>query len=243
MKKEDPIAPQIYVFDDAEELAVNLAQDFWKQILQANEQFSIALSGGSTPKIFFKHLADRHAEINWEKVYFFWGDERAVPPEHAESNYRMTRETLLDHIEMPVGNIHRILGEAAATTEAERYAREISQFLVPDAHGIPVFDWILLGMGTDGHTASLFPGAATLTADQWCVAAVHPETGQHRVSLTLPVINHARRVSFLVTGGEKADLVKNILQTKARVDLPAARVKPVSGRLEWYLDRAAAAQL
>lgn len=155
----------------------------------------------------------------------------------------MTRETLFDHIEIPAGNIHRILGETTATTEAERYAREINQYLAPGAHGIPVFDWILLGMGTDGHTASLFPNSATLAPKEWCVAAVHPETGQQRVSLTLPVINQARRVTFLVTGGEKANLVKNILKTKVFEDLPAARVKPVSGKLEWYLDRTAAAQL
>jgi 6-phosphogluconolactonase len=243
MKNQNKFAPQLYIFDDAEQLAENLACNFQQQVQRSGEKFTVALSGGGTPTVFFTCLASApfREEICWEKVHFFWGDERCVPPDHAESNYRMTRETLLDHILIPAENIHRIRGEVAAPAEAQRYAGEMGHFLEIAANGFPIFDWIILGLGTDGHTASLFPNALSLREEtQFCVAAVHPQTGQQRVSLTLPVINQARRVSFLVTGSEKANLVRKIIQTEELADLPAARVKPAFGRLEWYLDEAAA---
>lgn len=242
---EKNVSPEIYVFSDTWSIAENLSEDLQKQALKSEKKITVALSGGSTPRVFFQCLVSPpfQNKILWKKIHFFWGDERCVPPDHEDSNYRMTREMLLDHISIPAENIHRIQGEAPPATEADRYTIEISNHLEISEKGWPVFDWIILGMGTDGHTASLFPESSVLQEQkEFCVTAEHPETGQPRISLTLPVINHARRVSFLVTGAKKAALVARIIKEEGVFDFPAARVQP-AGRLEWYLDETAASLL
>ena len=241
MKKE------IYLFDDIGGLASRLAGDFRKALDEkaaSGESLIVALSGGHTPKAFFEVLASppyRDA-LPWDKVVFFWGDERCVPPDNDESNFKMTKLALLSRIEIPEANIHRVLGENPPDEETVRYAKEIKDNVPPGGNGFPRFDWILLGMGGDGHTASLFPGAPTLKErEKICVVAAHPETGQKRVSITFPVIDNARRVSFLVAGSEKAPVLNEIMNKGSRpLPYPASMVRPADGVLEWYVDKAAA---
>lgn len=235
-----------YLFNNAKELAGQLAQDFSQAISEkasSGDKLTVALSGGHTPKTFFEILADQYADkIAWDKVVFFWGDERCVPPDNDESNFKMTNLALLSKIDIPEENIHRVRGEDPPHNEALRYTEEIKEFIPSGANGFPSFDWIFLGMGPDGHTASLFPGAPTLEEkEKICVVATHPETGQKRVSLTFPVLDGAKRVSFLVAGDSKAPVLKEIMDSGGKpLPYPASMVKPTDGLLEWYLDKAAA---
>jgi 6-phosphogluconolactonase len=236
--------PQINIYKDnlrvAEALAVFLA--FW---LSRQERAAIALSGGSTPTLLFRHLAERYRDrIDWSKVHFFWGDERCVSPENADSNYGTARDLLFQHLPIPEGNIHRIRGEAEPAEEALRYGEEIRRH-VPISGTLPSFDMILLGMGTDGHTASIFPDQMELLkSDSICAVARHPETGQQRISLTGPVINNGRQIIFLVTGAGKAEKVEEVIEKKGDwKDYPAAHIAPERGGLFWFLDLAAAGRL
>lgn len=204
--------------------------------------FHVALSGGSTPEVLFGHLAQYYKHrIDWEAVHFFWGDERCVPPDQPESNYRMTQDSLLRHIELPTQNIHRIHGEAEPQAEAERYAREIQAY-VPMEEGWPVFDLVLLGLGSDGHTASIFPNQMDLLhSERICDVATYPASGQQRISLTGKVINHAHKVAFLVTGPSKRNVVAEILGKSGDwAAYPASHIRSAGG-LYWFLDEAAAA--
>jgi len=234
---------KIKVYRAADELAASLAADFQNVVNDAakrNDDIYIALSGGSTPALFFQKLASSpyRENIAWQNVHFFWGDERCVPPDHPESNYGMTKKHLLDHTSIPDENIHRIVGENDPETEVNRYVSEILQLLPVNQHGWPEFDWILLGLGDDGHTASIFPGADVLEErTNICAVAAHPETGQKRITLTLPAINHAKRISFLVTGENKAKIVAKVLSGNEL--LPASSVQPNHGILEWHLDEQA----
>ncbi len=240
----------IRIFSGRDKLGETLAGEmirFAQAAAREQRPASIALSGGSTPKILFNQVARvaPQEKVNWEYLHFFWGDERCVPPDDSESNYKMAREYLLDHIRVPDSNIHRVHGEADPPGEAVRYAAEIDRIVKKKLGGFPRFDWIFLGMGADGHTASLFPGADTLNVrDQICTPAVHPGSGQRRISLTLPVINRAARISFLVVGEKKQERVAEILEKKSGYEkYPAGRVAPVEGVLEWCLDSEAAGKL
>ncbi|MEL6654003.1 MAG: 6-phosphogluconolactonase, partial [Bacteroidota bacterium] len=200
------------------------------------QAFHMALSGGSTPKILFAHLAQHFQDrISWEDLHLWWGDERCVPPDHADSNYKMTRELLIDKVSIPSENVHRVLGEAEPQEEAKRYSKEIEANL-PKVDGIPTFDLIMLGMGSDGHTASIFPHQMELlTSKETCVVATHPESGQIRVSLSGPVINHAEKVAFLVTGTSKTEKVRAIFSgSEESKQYPAAHIQP-RGELFWFL--------
>lgn len=238
-----------YLFNDSSELAEQLARDFSAAVTEkaaSGQVLTVALSGGHTPKTFFEVLADQYRDsISWNNVVFFWGDERCVPPDNDESNYKMTKEALLSKIVIPEENIHRVKGEDPPHNEALRYAEEIKEFIPLSANGFPRFDWIFLGMGPDGHTASLFPGAPTLEErEKICVVATHPETGQKRISVTFPVLDNAKRVSFLVAGDSKAPVLKEIMEsTGGPLPYPASMVSPEDGVLEWYLDKAAAPRL
>ncbi len=206
---------------------------------------NLALSGGSTPKVLFDLLAaEFNQDLPWGELRFFWGDERCVPPEHPESNYGMTRRHLLDKVPVSEGNIFRIRGEAPSEEEAQRYGQVLREEL-PSRGGKPCFDLVLLGMGDDGHTASIFPHEMPLwDAPEPTVVATHPETGQQRISLTGGVINNARQVVFLVTGANKAERLRQIRQRLPGYEkLPASRVSPVGGKLLWMLDAEAAACL
>ena len=234
------------IFDTPQLAAQTLAQEFKltaENILNYQSRFNIALSGGNTPRLFYSILSHRLTDWPaWKRIHLYWGDERCVPPEDSQSNYLMVKESLIDKINIPGQNVHRIHGESEPVSEALRYHKLIMDNISTIKHDWPIFDWILLGIGEDGHTASLFPGSEALKENQTiCTIAVNPGTQQKRISLTLPLINSARNVIFLVSGRSKAAVVQSVIkQKKESVLFPAAQVKPLSGILTWYLDREAA---
>ena len=207
------------------------------------EFLTIALSGGSTPKRIFNYISSHDTGITaWEKVRFFWVDERCVPPDDEESNYKMTRLNLLENIPILDENIFRIHGEADPEKEALRYSIVIAENVVIE-NRLPCFDLIILGLGEDGHTASIFPGNTDMfQSAKICEVATHPQSGQKRITITGTVINNARQIVFMVTGAGKTDIVAQILQDK-EIGLPASFVKPANGRLTWLLDAEAAGKL
>lgn len=212
-------------------------------IAQARNQpnFHCALSGGSTPRLLFEYLAKTYQSTDdWKNIHFYWGDERCVPPTDPESNFGMTKKHLFNHVPMTERQIHRVLGEKDAGQEAQRYGDMIKQQL-PLQDGIPVFDLIILGLGNDGHTASIFPHQMELLkSNHICDVATHPESGQKRITLTGQVINQAKEVAFLVTGVSKAEKVEEILHSSGGWEsYPASFIQP-SGQLSWYLDEQAA---
>jgi len=233
-----------YIYPDRESLAGAFlceVQRFLEEVADAGKTANIAVSGGSTPLALFRMLADLTQSEEWSKVHIYWVDERCVPPEHPESNYGNALQTLIDPLELPGSQIHRILGEDDPEKEARRYAGLLNKNL-PGAESFPIFDWIWLGLGSDGHTASIFPHQIELwNAEGNCVVATHPESGQKRISLSGGVINAARRVSFLATGKEKSAVIKHILMKEGNyMDYPAFYVNPATDYLEWYLDQEAA---
>jgi 6-phosphogluconolactonase len=223
----------------ADEIAILAQKSFLRK-----KNFTIALSGGSTPGILFSILGSGlYENTRWDYVHFFWGDERCVSPEDEESNFGIARKLFFDRIKIPAANIHRIRGENIPEREKKRYANEI-QSVTHIRNGLPVFNLIILGLGGDGHTASIFPGnESLLTADSICAVAVHPSSGQKRITITGRVINNADSVVFLVTGSNKALVVADIIERHGIVDYPAAFIEPVHGTLKWYLDTDAASML
>lgn len=220
---------------DALSTAQAFADHFADKVAQA-DIFHIALSGGSTPKILFELLADEYEEeIDWDKVHFWWGDERCVPPTDNDSNYKMTKERLFDAVTINEANIHRVYGENEPEDEAKRYSVEIAQN-IPAHNGQPQFDIVLLGMGGDGHTASIFPHEIELLTDERiCAVANHPDSGQKRVTLNGPVIQNAKEICFLVTGSGKAEKLDEIFHQKdGYLDYPASHFN--SERVTWFLD-------
>jgi 6-phosphogluconolactonase len=234
----------VHVYSSAEELARGAAREFAARAEEAIEErgrFAVVLAGGSTPETMYGILArDYINRIDWSKVYVFFGDERSVPPHHEDSNLKMASELLLDHV--PVGNVHRIRGELPPEEAAEAYEEELRTFF--QTEDVPRFDLILLGLGADGHTASLFPWTAALEVhDRWVVANPVPRLGTTRITLTLPVINAARAVIFLVAGEDKAEALREILEGDADPHAyPAKLIQPPGGP-EWMLDRSAASLL
>jgi len=189
--------------------------------------------------------ADYNRRIPWNQVHLFWGDERCVPPDHPQSNFRMVRESLLTKIKIPPENVHRMAGEKEPKTAAVEYEEQMMKFFRLSEGTLPRFDLILLGLGEDGHTASLFPGSDALNETKQLVAANFVEKfNAHRLTLTLPVLNHGADVVFLVAGQSKAAVVKEILGKKTDSPvLPAARVMPLDGHLTWLITRDAATAL
>lgn len=224
------------------------AQAFAEYLVEKQKgakSLSIALSGGSTPKLLFDILAKDYAQqIDWNKIHLFWGDERCVAPTDDQSNYKMTLEHLISKVAIPEANVHRILGENEPETEAKRYS-DLLQTELAQANGLPQFDIIMLGLGEDGHTASIFPHQIELlTSDKLCAVATHPDSGQQRVTLTGKVINNALDVCFLVTGAGKAEKVEEIMhQTGDYKSYPAYYIQPTSDNLYWFMDEAAIAKL
>ena len=208
-------------------------------------QFIVALSGGSTPRDTYRQLATEAlvSRVMWSRVQVLWGDERCVPPDHMESNYRMARDTLLDRVPVPAGNVHRILGEDAPTSAAEAYEATLRALLRTPA-GARI-DLVLLGLGEDGHTASLFPGSAAVHEQtRWVLAARASAASMWRITLTPAVINAAAEVLFLVSGGAKAGILRRVLEGPHRPqELPAQAIAPSNGRVRWCVDAAAAADL
>lgn len=233
-------------FSSVEKIAIFLMDFLRKKIaeLPEGEFFSLALSGGNTPRKIFQYLSSNSSVIlPWNRIRFFWVDERCVSPDSEDSNFKMTRLNLLDTLKIPEANIFRIFGEAEPISEAIRYGRILVENV--RLNGLfPRFDLVILGLGEDGHTASIFPGATSLfQSDSVCLPVSHPQTGQKRITITGSVINNAETVFFLVTGGEKASVVRRIFQEGIRSDLPASLVSPKDGKLCWLLDAAAASEI
>ncbi len=238
---------ELNIFSDESELIPELAGHIINLISRnadAGRDFYLAVSGGNTPRKLFSRLADESSRIPClEKLQLFWVDERCVPPDHEQSNYRMTYESLISRIPIAENQVHRIKGEEEPEREADRYGRLIDAIIPVNVSG-PVFDLILLGMGADGHTASIFPDNLDLFISQKnCEPAIHPQTLQKRISLTGRILNNARHLIFLVTGSDKAEMLRDVLQKEGGRIYPASLVDPVHGRLEWFLDKAAAGKL
>ena len=201
--------------------------------------FRIAATGGSTPHFLYEALASStyRAGIEWQRWHVFFGDERAVAPDDAQSNYRLVVDTLLSKVPVPAGQVHRMEAERP---DLEAAAGDYAQLLEAECGTPPRLDLLLLGLGTDGHTASLFPGTAALDVDdRWVTRGLASTPPVDRLTLTLPVLNAASRVAFLVTGPAKADALRGVVEGS----VPAARVRPRTGNLVWFLDSAAAHSL
>jgi 6-phosphogluconolactonase len=213
--------------------------------VHANGRFAVALSGGSTPKALYSLLASGSVpSIPWEKIYFFWGDERPVPPDHPDSNYRMTYEAMLSRVPVPKENVFRIRGEEKdPELAAAAYEQGLRKFFVLKPREFPRFDLVLLGLGPDGHIASLFPGSTALNEKNRLVVANWVEKFKTwRITLTLPVLNHAACVMLLVSGSDKASIVKQVFENPD-AHLPAQQVRPMDGELLWLMDQTAAHDL
>jgi 6-phosphogluconolactonase len=240
-----------YCFPSENELSDKLSIDFLHFISEASHKkktLSIAFSGGNTPKSFFERIVanqlSQGSQVMWNKVHIFWADERCVPPNHTDSNYGMTNESLLRKINLDDNNVHRIHGENDPSIEAVRYSAEIKR-LVELQHEIPVFDWIFLGIGDDGHTASIFPGRLDLLdSGKICETVEHPLTGQFRITLTGNPILQAKRITFMVTGKSKSNIVRQIMNNDPEaLSYPAAQINLRSSNTEWFIDQAAAKYL
>lgn len=215
---------------------------FLESETQNSGEFHLCLSGGSTPKQWFTYLADHYADkIPWGSIHFWWGDERCVPPDNLESNFGEAQRLLFDQVPVPSDHIHRVLGEKDPEAALLDYEREIREW-VPFHQDIPVFDLMILGMGEDGHTASIFPNQMELlNADSICAVATHPQSGQKRITLTGPVINQAWKVVFLVAGASKAEKIAEIHGSSSSDKVyPAGLIQPVNGPAIWMLDQPAA---
>lgn len=218
-----------------------------KSELQSKELVNLSLSGGTTPQALFKYWTDNYKnETDWERIAFFWGDERCVPPDDPMSNYGIAKELLFDHISgINKRLIHRIHGENDPIEEIEWYDRILDKYL-PKENDMPSIDLLMLGMGDDGHTVSIFPNQIGLwDSTDNCVETRHPETGMLRISMTGRIINNAKNIAFLVTGKNKAEKVKQIIEQSEQYQntYPAARVKPTNGNIYWFLDEEAAGLL
>lgn len=228
------------VFETPDIAAEALAALIADKIGKSENLFNLAVSGGSTPARLFSVLAEKYGKkLDWEKVRFFWVDERCVPPDHKESNFRMTKQKLLNRIPVIPENIFRMRGEEDPEREAERYGKILTEIL-PWLNGKPVFDLILLGMGDDGHTASIFPDQMDLLqSEKICVTAIHPQSGQKRISLSGPVICNGRSIVFFITGKAKKSVLTKILN--GDLSYPAGHIRSRDGKkLLYYLDREAA---
>jgi len=241
--------PTIHIVADTEELSRVAAAEFVhraQDAVQAKGIFTVVLSGGSTPKSLYTLLADDvtlRAAVPWDKVHFFWGDERHVPPDHPDSNYRMAHEALLSKVLVPAANVQRIKSEyPEAHRAADEYDQRLREFFAVTVGHFPQFDLLLLGMGPDGHTASLFPGTVALHERTRLVVANWVEKfNTDRITLTPPVLNNAARIIFLIGGEEKAETLRAVLQGEQQPErFPAQLISPTQGTLLWLVDRSAA---
>ena len=242
--------PDLRIAQDPSELARSAAVEFAKHVSNAVHTkgvFTVALSGGSTPKSMYSLLANDEswrASLPWTKMHFFWGDERPVPPDDPESNYGLAYQAMLSKVPVPAANMHRIRGEEPDPAQAAQdYEQELQTFFQPTAGQSPRFDLVLLGLGSDGHTASLFPDTLALREREHLVIANWIEQlNTWRLTLTLPVFNNAASVMFLVSGAEKANILRAVLEEGCET-YPAQLIRPPNGSMTWLVDRNAAAAL
>ena len=243
-----PSTRSIEVVATAADLFHTAAEEFirvGRAAIGAQGRFAVALSGGSTPRALYSLLAANYANFAWNRVFLFFGDERHVPPIDPESNYRMVNESLLLKITIPAENVFRVPAENPdAAAAASDYEGQIRRFFELQSGEFPRFDLILLGMGPDGHTASLFPDSPALDEQSRVVVANWvAKFNTHRITFTFPVLNHAAEVMFMASGADKADMLYQVLEGKNTPPLPSQRVQPSDGKLLWMLDEAAAAKL
>ena len=238
---------QVRVFQDLEELSRVAAELFFalsKKSIATRGRFVVALSGGSTPHRLYSLLGSPwyRNNIDWSRVYLFWTDERCVPNDHPESNYRLAHDAFLSRVPLPAQNIHRIRGEDEPRKAAEAYEDELQNFF--SGVGAIVFDLIILGVGEDGHTASLFPGSPALDERMRPAVPIYLEEPKiNRVTLTLPVLNHAAQVLFLASGRAKAGTVHEIVEDGNPKQYPAGLVQPLQSSAMWLIDREASSAL
>jgi 6-phosphogluconolactonase len=243
MKPEISIYPSL---EDVSRAAAEYICEIAEEAIQERNIFTLALSGGSTPRLLYEELARQpiSRRIDWQKTHLFWGDERYLSPDHPDSNYALAFQALVSKVDVPPANVHRILTESgSAKAAAEDYEKTLRHFFRPPAESEdnlyhPSFDLILLGLGQDGHTASLFPGDAALEEKNRWVVAVDGASASPpvpRITLTLPVLNKAKCVIFLVSGSRKKEVFAEIMNNPGTAAYPAARVRP-SGRLLWFID-------
>lgn len=236
---------KIHISKSIEQLSEYFAQLLVDKVNNSKDHFDIALSGGSTPKNIFEYLAVHHQySIRWHKINFFWGDERCVSPTDSESNYKMAYDSLLSRLQIPSTNIFRIKGENNPKLETDSYSSVVLNH-VNCVNDYPKFDLIMLGIGEDGHTASIFPNQISLlNADKIYSTAVHPGSGQTRITITGRVINNASNVVFIAAGKNKSKVVGEILNQKGNYkDYPASFINPEEGKLYWLLDEDSASQI
>ncbi len=243
-----PSTRAIQILPTAADLFHAAAEEFvraGRAAIGAQGRFTVALSGGSTPKALYSLLASNYADFVWNRVFLFFGDERHVPPTDPESNYRMAQESLLTKIAIPAENVFRVPAENPdAAAAAADYEAQLRRFFKIKPGEFPRFDLILLGMGPDGHTASLFPDSAALDEQsQLVVANWVAKFNTHRITFTFPVLNRTAEVMFLSSGADKAEMLHQVLEGKNIPPLPSQRVQPSDGKLLWMLDEAAAAKL
>lgn len=244
-------SPAVRVFANPLAVARGAAEEFERRVhrrLAGDRRFSAVLAGGSTPRALYELLAGEphRGRIPWVRVHLFWSDERTVPPNHEESNFGMAWEAMISKLTIPPGNVHRIRGEIDPEVAAREYERELGGFFDLERNeGLPRFDLALLGMGEDGHTASLFPDSPALKErDRWVVAARVEKAGGSRITLTCPVLENAACIIFLVTGENKAETLKQVVEGREHSTRhPAGLIRPRDGELFWYVDRAAARDL
>jgi 6-phosphogluconolactonase len=242
------MAPEVHISPNPQALAEEAARRFAvlaRGAIGARGRFGVALSGGSTPKTLLRLLAlpPYRDTLDWGRIHVAWGDERCVPPDDAQSNYRMAREALLAHVPIPADNVHRMPAENPDhEAAASDYAATLQTLFGGE---LPRFDLIHLGLGTEGHTASLFPGSPALAErERWVAAPWVEKLDAYRITLTPPVLNAAREVQFLAAGKDKAAIVRDILHAPHNpTELPAQIAAPTDGRLVWLLDAAAAQEL
>ncbi|MBK7132829.1 MAG: 6-phosphogluconolactonase [Bacteroidales bacterium] len=241
MNKKFKIFPTPYELAEkfAEEMVGMIRESAERRHLQLHCRVDLLLN-------CYSHcLGSKYAKaVSWRNVHLFWGDERCVAPDSPESNFGMTKRKLIDKIEIPASNIHRIKGEEDPAIEAVRYSDEILS-ITQRRSALPLFDLFILGLGDDGHTASIFPGNLDLlNSEKICDVAVHPVSNQKRITITGRIINNASRVVFLVTGKKKADIVEKIINNRAEaLPFPASHIAPAEGMLTWYVDKESASLL
>jgi 6-phosphogluconolactonase len=215
--------------------------DIAQSAIALNGRFSVALSGGTTPERMYRLLAtpEFSSRIDWKHVHLFWSDERCVAPDHPDSNYAMAWMAFIDHVPISMDNIHRILGEEDPVVAADTYEQELKDHF---KSAVPRFDLMLLGLGEDGHTASIFPGStAAIEGHKLAVATQHPNSNQWRVTLTFPAINASANVSVLVSGSTKASMVRIVKSGLVSPEnVPATGIEPDGGTVTWFCDHAAA---
>jgi len=238
------LTPRIKILKNPETVAKYAADRFIslsKKAAKDNSVKHIALSGGNTPALLFRILTSNkyNHQINWHNVHLWWGDERAVPPDHPESNFGLARKLLIKKIDIPLNNIHRIKSELEPNTASEEYQQEMIDNITL-INNVPVFDWTILGMGEDGHTASLFKVDDDFYTNNLTCITVHPQSGQKRISLSKKILCASKYITFMVTGKNKASKINEILGNKKTVNKnPASLIRSNNGKTVWLLDEEA----